>query len=500
MVLNIIAAILILSIIVIIHEFGHFIIAKANGVEVTEFFIGFGPKIIKFKKGGTEYSLRLLPFGGACVMLGQDFMDDPLDRDDEDDEADGSVPGGDKADGNAGEDDRTQNISEASGIKVKNISDIKDKEATQKKSSDMAEKERLLKAGYDESKSFANKSVWSRIAIIAAGPFFNFLLAFILALIVVGSTGYDPCTVDKVYDNSPATEAGLQEGDRIVKVNGENITFAREYSFYRYYHAAKTMNITYERDGQKYTTTLTPQYSTSKAYKLGITISTDRVVNSVNAQSPAEKAGIKSNDVIKSVNGTELETGTQLSEIVSQTQGAEVDIVVVRNGEEHNLKVIPELIESEAYNTGFVSYGIRQKTSLGGVIRYSFHEVSYVIKTVIKSLGMMFTGQTGVNDLMGPVGTVSTISSIMEESKADGAFYVFLNAINLAMMISANLGIMNLVPIPALDGGRLIFLIIEAVRGKPVKKEHEGMVHFVGMVLLMILMVYVLFKDISGLF
>jgi len=112
----------------------------------------------------------------------------------------------------------------------------------------------------------------------------------------------------------------------------------------------------------------------------------------------------------------------------------------------------------------------------------------------------MFTGQTGVNDLMGPVGTVSTISSIMEESKADGAFYVFLNAINLAMMISANLGIMNLVPIPALDGGRLIFLIIEAVRGKPVKKEHEGMVHFVGMVLLMILMVYVLFKDISGLF
>ena len=471
MVLNIIAAILILSIIVIIHEFGHFIIAKANGVEVTEFFIGFGPKIIKFKKGGTEYSLRLLPFGGACVMLGQDFMDDPLDRDVEDDEADGNVPGGDKADDNTGEDDRTQNISEASGIKVKNISDIEDKEAAQKKSSDMAEKERLLKAGYDESKSFANKSVWSRIAIIAAGPFFNFLLAFILALIVVGSTGYDPCTVDKVYDNSPSTEAGLQEGDRIVKVNGENITFAREYSFYRYYHAAKTMNITYERDGQKYTTTLTPQYSTSKAYKLGITISTDRVVNSVNAQSPAEKAGIKSNDVIKSVNGTELETGTQLSEIVSQTQGAEVDIVVVR-----------------------------QKTSLGGVIRYSFHEVSYVIKTVIKSLGMMFTGQTGVNDLMGPVGTVSTISSIMEESKADGAFYVFLNAINLAMMISANLGIMNLVPIPALDGGRLIFLIIEAVRGKPVKKEHEGMVHFVGMVLLMILMVYVLFKDISGLF
>ncbi len=468
MVLNIISAILMLSIIVIIHEFGHFIIAKANGVEVTEFFIGFGPKIIKFKKGKTEYSLRLLPFGGACVMLGQDFMDDPLDKSDEEDDED---------------DDNSLNARNS------------DKEKRE-----MSEREMLLKQGYDEEKSFANKSVWSRIAIIVAGPFFNFLLAFVLALVVVGSTGYDPCTVDKIYDNSPATEAGLQEGDHIIKVNGEKITFAREYSFYRSYHASNVMNITYERDGEKYTTTLTPQYSNSKAYKFGITITTDRVVNSVNVGSPAEKGGIKSKDIIKSVNGTELENGNQLSEIISETKDSEVSVVVVRNGEEITLNVTPELVESEAYNTGFVSYGIRQKTSALGVVKYSFHEVGYVIKAVIKSLGMMFTGQTSVNDLMGPVGTVSTISSVMEESKVDGTYYVILNLINFAMMISANLGVMNLVPIPALDGGRLLFLLIEAVRGKPVKKEHEGMVHFVGMVLLMVLMVYVLFKDITGLF
>lgn len=462
MVLNIIAAILMLSIIVIIHEFGHFIIAKANGVEVTEFFIGFGPKIISFKKGKTEYSLRLLPFGGACVMLGQDFMDDPLDRSEDDDES---------------EDEKDNN-------------DI----------AEISEREMLLKQGYDESKSFANKSVWSRIAIIVAGPFFNFLLAFVLALIVVGSTGYDPCTVDKISDNSPATQAGLQVGDRITKVNGEKITFAREYSFYRSYHASNVMDITYERDGKQYITTLTPEYSNSKAYKFGITITTDRVVNSVNVGSPAEKGGIKSKDIIKSVNGTELENGNQLSEIISETKDSTVSVVVVRNGEELTFNVTPELVETEAYNTGFVSYGIRQKTSALGVVKYSFHEVTYVIKAVIKSLGMMFTGQTSVNDLMGPVGTVSTISSVMEESKVDGTYYVILNLINFAMMISANLGVMNLVPIPALDGGRLLFLLIEAVRGKPVKKEHEGMVHFVGMVLLMVLMVYVLFKDITGLF
>ena len=462
MVLNIIAAILMLSIIVIIHEFGHFIIAKANGVEVTEFFIGFGPKIISFKKGKTEYSLRLLPFGGACVMLGQDFMDDPLDRSEDDDESEDEKDNNDRA--------------------------------------EISEREMLLKQGYDESKSFANKSVWSRIAIIVAGPFFNFLLAFVLALIVVGSTGYDPCTVDKISDNSPATQAGLKVGDRITKVNGEKITFAREYSFYRSYHASNVMDITYERDGKQYITTLTPEYSNSKAYKFGITITTDRVVNSVNVGSPAEKGGIKSKDIIKSVNGTELENGNQLSEIISETKDSTVSVVVVRNGEELTFNVTPELVETEAYNTGFVSYGIRQKTSALGVVKYSFHEVTYVIKAVIKSLGMMFTGQTSVNDLMGPVGTVSTISSVMEESKVDGTYYVILNLINFAMMISANLGVMNLVPIPALDGGRLLFLLIEAVRGKPVKKEHEGMVHFVGMVLLMVLMVYVLFKDITGLF
>lgn len=112
----------------------------------------------------------------------------------------------------------------------------------------------------------------------------------------------------------------------------------------------------------------------------------------------------------------------------------------------------------------------------------------------------MFTGKVGINDLSGPVGTVSIMSDIVEESKADGAFYVFLNLLNLAGLISSNLGVMNLLPIPALDGGRLVFLVLEVLRGKPVKKEHEGIVHFVGMILLLILMVYIMFKDIRGLF
>ena len=161
------------------------------------------------------------------------------------------------------------------------------------------------------------------------------------------------------------------------------------------------------------------------------------------------------------------------------------------------MTVEPKMVEVESYDTGFVVYGDRVKTSPIGTLKYSVEEVGYSVKTVIQSLGMLFTGKIGFDSLLGPVGTVSTMSEIVEESKADGAFYVFLN---LAALISANLGVMNLLPIPALDGGRLVFLIIEALRGKPVKREHEGIVNFIGMILLVILMVVVLFKDIMALF
>ena len=402
-------------------------------------------------------------------MLGEDFVDDPFDKDDSESE-------------------------NASGQ-----SDTLTTKADNKENS-LSERERLLQQGFDMSKSFANKSVWSRIAIIVAGPFFNFLLAFILALVVVGQIGYDPCTVDRLNENSPAAQAGLQEGDQIIRVNGQKITFAREYSFYKYYHGDKAMDITYLRDGQKYTTTLTPEYKKTQGYKLGITITTECVVNSVSEDSPAAQAGMKSNDIIQMVDGTRLTDGNVLSELLEQTKDRTVEIVVRRNGEDVTLQVTPKLVETESYYTGFASYGARVRTNAAQTVQYAFHEVGYVISTVIKSLGMMFTGQVGVNDLMGPVGTVSAISNVMEESKVDGTFYVILNLLNFSLMISANLGVMNLLPLPALDGGRLLFLLIEAVRGKPVKKEHEGMVHFIGMVLLMILMVYVLFKDIKGLF
>ena len=364
-----------------------------------------------------------------------------------------------------------------------------------------AKKRKLaIENGYDMEKSFASKSVWARIAVIAAGPVFNFLLAFVCAVVIVGSLGYDPCDIDVVKDNSPATEAGLQEGDVITKVNGHKVTFYRDFYFYRAYNADKTLNITFTRDGEKMTTTVTPQHIKQQKYQVGIMMNENCLISSVTKDSPAEKAGLKANDVIKAVDGTAMKNSSNVTEAITSSGGKKVVFTVTRDGKNVDVTVEPKKVEVESYDTGFVVYGDRVKTSPIGTLKYSVEEVGYSVKTVIQSLGMLFTGKIGFDSLLGPVGTVSTMSEIVEESKADGAFYVFLNLMNLAALISANLGVMNLLPIPALDGGRLVFLIIEALRGKPVKREHEGIVNFIGMILLVILMIVVLLKDIMALF
>lgn len=478
MVINVILAILVLSIIIIIHEFGHFIVAKANGITVVEFSLGFGPKLIHFKKGETEYCLKLLPFGGACIMLGEDFLE--ADSDEDEDEADDNNKSDNK---NASDDINQSSYGQTAGSYM-----------SQKA------KDEALEQGYDMSKSFANKSVWSRIAVIAAGPLFNFLLAFVCAVVIVGSIGYDPCRVDVLYADSPAAEAGLQEGDVIVKVNNQKVTFYRDYSFYRYYHADEQMNITYIRDGQKYTTTLMPEYVKQEKYQIGITLEQNGTIDAVGDGTPAAAAGIEKGDKITAINGVSVDNSTQISEQINKCNGQSIDVTVQRNGGNVTLSMTPNYVENEYYYTGLACYGAREKVSSVGTLKYAVKEVGYSVNTVIKSLGMMFTGKVGINDLSGPVGTVSIMSDIVEESKADGAFYVFLNLLNLAGLISSNLGVMNLLPIPALDGGRLVFLVLEVLRGKPVKKEHEGIVHFVGMILLLILMVYIMFKDIRGLF
>lgn len=434
--MSIFLAVIIFGLLVFIHEFGHFIIAKKNGVRVIEFSIGMGPTIFSFDKGETKYSLKILPFGGACQMLSKDF------------------PG---------------------------------------------EEETVM----DMEKSFESKSVWARMAIIFAGPFFNFALAFVLALIVIGYVGYDPAIVTSVQKDSPADEAGLKPGDIIVEYDGTNIDIGREVYLEQYIDGIddKGVKITYERDGKEYTTTLKPVYQ--EKYMIGITYTPNdgkAIISEVTQDGPLQKAGFKAGDYIVEINGTEINSSNELSDYVTKNPFSEEKVhIVAYRGEEKIVADVEPVLGIKGYETGF-SYNSngRLECSPIEVIKYSFVEVKYQVKLVFKSLGMLFTGKLGINDFSGPVGIVDAIDTVYEGSKEDGTKYVFVNMLNFTILLSANLGVMNLLPIPGLDGGRLLFLIIEAIKGKPVK--HEAYINMAGMLLLMLFAMYILFKDIINLF
>ena len=184
------------------------------------------------------------------------------------------------------------------------------------------------------------------------------------------------------------------------------------------------------------------------------------------------------------------------------------DFSYTENGEKKTFEIIPVLhtyeVENEEtketetvtkYMIGFSWSYARTKVGTIETVGYSLNEVWYWIKLTVKSLGMMFTGQVTVNDLSGPVGIAEVVNDTVEQSKQDGVLYIFLNLINLSVLLSADIGVMNLLPIPALDGGRLMFLFIEAVRGKPIDKKKEGYVHLAGIIFLLLLMIFVLFND-----
>ena len=177
--------------------------------------------------------------------------------------------------------------------------------------------------------------------------------------------------------------------------------------------------------------------------------------------------------------------------------GEDIDVVYERDGETYETTLTPIYDEeSGRYLMGI--YGANQYTKEGplGTLKYGAYEMKYWIWYTLNSLKMLVTGQVSLNDLSGPVGIVTVVADTYEQSMADGIYYVFLNMMNIAILLSANLGVMNLLPIPALDGGRLVFLVIELIRGKKVNPDREGLVHFIGMMCLLALMVLIMANDV----
>ena len=369
---NILIAILIFSVIILFHELGHFLLAKANKVGVIEFSLGMGPRIVSFAKidGGfrlkffgsskyfeehkefedpTIYSWKILPLGGSCMMLGE----------------------------------------------MENL---------------------------ENDKAFGKKSVLARMSIIFAGPFFNFILAFALALCVIGMVGYDKAQITDVEVGMPIEQSGFQDGDIITEINGRNIVVNRELIYYLQFHPLSDapVELKAERDGKEITATVTPK-------------------------------------------------------LVKNDEGQEV------------------------YRLGF-AYGVgRTKTGLWDTVKYSAYEVKFWICTTMESLWQMITGKVSAKEISGPVGIIHTVGDVVDQSRKDGLKYVWLNIFSMGILLTANLGVVNLFPIPALDGGRLLFLIIEGIRKKPLPEKFESYVNAGGFALLMLLMVFTFANDILNL-
>lgn len=359
-----------------------------------------------------------------------------------------------------------------------------------------------MEAG-DEPGAFQNASVWGRISVVAAGPIFNFILAFVLSVIIVGALGYEPATVLSVEKGSAAEAAGLQEGDLITKYQGYSIDLGKDiyvYSFLNELTLEDTIRLTVERDGEKKEIVYKPDVNVR--YLLGFNRSD---VNSMEVESlisgmPLEEAGVKLGDVITSINGVEIPDGTAYQEYISEhpLNGEVIHITYMRDGLEYDADIVPR--EYRTPKAGFIYNLYSEKAEGFDVLKYGAVEVKYMIRTTLLSLKELFTGGLGMSDLSGPVGVVDAIGDTYEQSKSEGSLVLWMNMLNMAVLLSANLGVMNLLPFPALDGGRLIFLFWEAICKKPINRNVEGMIHFTGLMFLMLLMVVVMYNDILKIF
>ncbi len=376
LIVKIIVALLLLSVLVMIHEFGHFLAARAMGVRVNEFAIGMGPKLLKFRKGETLYTIRAFPLGGFCAMEGED--------------ADAPTPS-------------------AIGGNI--------------------DREQVL---VEDGRSLLHKKVWQRVIIVIAGAVMNLLLGFLLLVVYngflqdpyddKGTVLFPTTTIARLEETTTAYQTGLRAGDTIISINGRRILLDSDMVMEMQNDADGVLSMTVQRtvDGAKQTVSL---------------------------------------DAVKFQIKTDAQTGRQY---------LVYDFIVLGK-------------ERTVWNT--ITHSAKQEVSVATV--------------VWRSLVDMVRGRYALNELSGPVGTVDVIADAVGKANTLAGLQ---SLVMLMVMITVNLGVFNLLPLPALDGGRLVFLIWEGITRRPVPPKYEGIVHFVGLLLLLLLMLVVSYSDITKLF
>ncbi|MBQ4273661.1 MAG: RIP metalloprotease RseP [Clostridia bacterium] len=456
--LSIIYAILIFGVLIFIHELGHFIVARLCGVKVLEFAIGMGPKLFswKGKKKGTVYSLRAFPIGGFVNMLGENGME---------------VVQGDNGEGK-----------DAPAMFREKPSD--DPEDTRPVNEEWQELTPEL-----EKQAYCNQSVWRRILISIAGPAMNIILGILLMLVMVLAQGADAAATTVVagfHVQYTAQEAqyGFEPNDHLYSVNGKRLLSYAEFE-----------DLVKEAGGKEITVTVQRLNEEGTNYDMiDIPVTLGEGDLKLFTGSLSNGCGLMIEDEIIKVNSTRVHTYDELSYEIMNQGYKPLKLTVLRNGEKLVLEdvVVPSR-EDQGIVFGEMDFLIYREPEFNfvTVLKHTWFRSLSTVKMVYDSLFGLFSGRYGVEAVSGPVGITKVVGQ--------AAKYGFIPVLNLIVIISINLGVMNLLPIPALDGGHIFIYLIEVVRRKPMKRELEGIINMVGLVLMLALAVLVAIKDIIAL-
>lgn len=436
----ILIGVLLFELIIFIHEFGHFITAKKSGIKVNEFSLGMGPKIFSFGKGETKYSLRIFPIGGFCAMEGED-EESP------------------------------------------------------------------------EPRAFNNAKVWKRMIVIIAGAVMNIILGFVLMfVVVVQQDSYSSTEVQSFPATSFSSCTGLQSGDVIKEINGYGISTSMDFNYPISTAELKTV------DGS--TLEIYKEDCGNNLYNMAVSLVQDKnnklsdeqvsKVNELLSKSTNEIVKAKSKEdafsvyenYYKEINDACGIKDYKVEKIVEKETRKRytADILVERNGEEKLLKNVQFFTYTTKDNSDpqvSIDFYVKPiEKTFGSVISQTFKQTISTCKMIYASLGGLLTGKFGLKDMSGPIGIASAVTTVASESLSSGFMSAVNSIIYVMMIITVNLGLFNMLPFPALDGGRFVFLIIEAIRGKSVPRKVEAIVNGIGMGLLILLMILITANDI----
>jgi regulator of sigma E protease len=425
----------VLGVLVFIHELGHFLLARWNGVRVITFSLGFGPKLLKVQRGDTEYAISAIPLGGYVKMAGENPDDPQTGRDDE----------------------------------------------------------------------FMQKSKWQRFQILIAGPAMNIILAVVL-LAVVLMQGADvlafldrPAVVGAVQAGSPAEKAGIQPGDTITRFGTADVRTWEHLDMAVAARPERDVEMTVLRNGQPLQLWVRPDLTELRTrndarFEIGTIGVLPDVYPSVLGfvpGKPAESSGLKVGDTILAVDGQRMVFQSQAIETISKKSGDQpIEFRVRRDDGEHTIAVTPyrdgnRTLVGMYMRDAMVSYRPSPIEAIGMSINRNV-EMAGLILATLKDL---FTGEASPKQLMGPVG----IAQLSGESAQAG----WIALLTLMASISLNLGLLNLMPIPVLDGGHIFIMAIETISRRDFSLQVKEKMLFVGFVLLMTLMVTVIYNDLT---